>query len=286
MDPEYTVIVAALTMLVLLPACYCDYRYRQVPNAFWWVIGIIGIVSIVIGNGLSDFRIQHILCVAGMVLILLDMLWFEIKDRRVLWTVHICTALCIIIPCLVELDAFSKNVLIIGIVFVVLYVLYSFGVIIGGADIKCLVTISFVFQTCPSFGSLPIIGVPSSLEYLFPFAFVVLFYAALISLVVLFWIVIRKMYMKTDPVKMVNIGCYTMSISEAKRSHVWARQDVRDGMVVNVRYTPDEGVYDRLESVGAKTVWVTPIIPFIIFITIGFAMTLIIGNVFFLPFSS
>ena len=112
-----------------------------------------------------------------------------------------------------------------------------------------------------------------------------LFHAALFSFAWLFWTVIRKIYRKDDPVQMMTLSCYRMSIEEARRSHVWPKQDAYNGMIVNVRGIPQDGALDRLEAVGAKDVWVTPIIPFMIPITAAVVFIIIVGSLLNIPFS-
>jgi len=52
-----------------------------------------------------------------------------------------------------------------------------------------------------------------------------------------------------------------------------------------VRGAADEGAYDRLEAIGAKDVWVTPIIPFMIPIFMAVIFILTIGSLLNIPFS-
>ena len=96
---------------------------------------------------------------------------------------------------------------------------------------------------------------------------------------------IRKIYRKEDPVQMITLSCYRMGIDDARKSHVWSKQDVVDGMIVNVKGVADDGAYDRLEAIGAKDVWVTPIIPFMIPILAAVVFILTIGSLLNIPFS-
>jgi len=285
MDEGVTAIMASVTLLALLPACYCDYRCRTVPNLIWWILGVAGIAFLFFwtSDGRS-FQWQYLLLMVGVVLITAEMLVFEIKSRATHMVLYLSMALCFIVPCIVDFDDVAKTYLAVGVSFALFYALYLFGIIKGGADVKCLVALSFMFPVCPTFFGFPSISVPPSLEYAMPFSVAVLFHAALFSFAWLFWIVLRKVLRKNDPVKLVTLTCYTMSIDEARKSHVWSKQDVKDGMVVNVNYIPDDGVYDRLEAAGARTVWVAPIIPFIIPITIATAFVLFVGNILFIPF--
>ena len=145
---------------------------------------------------------------------------------------------------------------------------------------------AMMLQTYPEFSGMPLIALPPfDVQLIFSFPIAVLFHAALFSFAWLFWTVIRKIYRKEDPVQMITLSCYRMSIDDARKSHVWSKQDVVDGMIVNVKGVADDGAYDRLEAIGAKDVWVTPIIPFMIPILAAVVFILTIGSLLNIPFS-
>ena len=281
----YVPIGMAIMIAVMLSASYFDWRYRTVQDIHWWVLGLSGIV--LTACSLPEMRLEWIMILAGSFMILL----FILLDVDVPWLVSavwcVVMAVLFIYPAVVFFDSdVTKRLLVIPICFVVFYILYMFGILRGGADAKCLMVAAMVFQTSPVIWELPLITVPPlNVQMIFSFPVAVLFHAALFSFAWLFWTVIRKIYRREDPVQMVTLSYYRMSIDDARRSHVWPKQDVVNGMIVNVNGIPPDGALDRLEAASAKDVWVTPIIPFMIPIMAAMVFVITVGSLLNIPFS-
>ena len=275
-----------ITMAVMLSASCFDWRFREVPDIHWWVLGLSGIALTALSLSDSmDVRIAMMLI--GSVMILFYIL-FDAEPAPIISAVYCITmAAMFIYPAVTAFgDPDVKRLLAIPICFVLFYLMYMFGVLRGGADAKCLMVLAMMFQTYPAIGDLPLIGIPPlDIQMIFSFPIAVLFHAALFSFAWLFWTVIRKIYRRDDPVEMYTLSWYRMSIDEARRSHVWPKQDAVGGMIVNVKGIPEDGALDRLEAAGAKDVWVTPIIPFMVPITAAIAFVLIVGSLLNIPFS-
>lgn len=276
-----------IVIAVMIPACYCDWKYREIPDKFWWMLGIAGIAFCVYHAYDSGMCWQYVTMILGTVMILIDILWDVDRKPYVTMIFYAVMIALFAAPIITTFDdPLVKQFTIIPAYFVIFYLFYVTGLVKGGADTKCLIVMAMMFQTYPRIDPFPLIAVPTgSAELLLAFPLALLFHAALFSLFALFWIVLRKLHRKDDPVTMYTLSWYKMSIAEARKSHVWSKQDAVDGMVVNVRYIPDEGVYDRLEAAGAKDVWVTPIIPFIIPILASFVFIVFVGSLLFIPFS-
>ena len=284
---EWTLAVGiAMTAVVMLSASYFDWRYREVPDIHWWVLGISGIVLTAVSiSGGIDFKAAMMLMGSVMILlyILLDV------DIPPIASMIYCASMALLFICPVVTgfdDPVVRRLLVIPICFVFFYVLFIIGVLRGGADAKCLMTLAMVFQLYPRMGDLPLIATPSlEIQMVISFPIAVLFHASLFSFAWLFWTIFRKIHRREDPVEMYTLSWYKMSIDEARRSHVWPKQDVVNGMVVNVNGVADEGALDRLESIGAKDVWVTPIIPFMVPMTAAIFFVLFAGSLLNIPFS-
>ena len=284
---EWTLAVGiAMTAVVMLSASYFDWRYREVPDIHWWVLGISGIVLTAVSiSGGIDFKAAMMLM--GSVMILLYIL-LDVDIPPIASMIYCASmALLFIYPVVTGFDdPVIRRLLVIPICFVFFYVLFIIGVLRGGADAKCLMTLAMVFQLYPRMGDLPLIATPSlEIQMVISFPIAVLFHASLFSFAWLFWTIFRKIHRREDPVEMYTLSWYKMSIDEARRSHVWPKQDVVNGMVVNVNGVADEGALDRLESIGAKDVWVTPIIPFMVPMTAAIFFVLFAGSLLNIPFS-
>lgn len=281
----YTAAAIGVTMLVMVSASYFDWRYREVHDIHWWVLGISGLVFTAASFG--NIGTEILMMLTGSALLLLLILLDIDVPAPVNIAVFLIMVALFVYPAVTTFDDPDvKRMLVIPVCCLIFYLMFLSGILKGGADAKCLMTMAMTFQIYPEFLGMPLIPLPQfDVQLVFPFPIVVLFHAALFSFAWLFWTVIRKIYRKEDPVQMITLSCYRMSIDDARKSHVWSKQDVVNGMVVNVRGVADEGAYDRLEAVGAKDVWVTPIIPFMIPITVATVFILTIGSLLNIPFS-
>ena len=275
----------AVTVAVMLSASYFDWRYREVPDIHWWVLGLSGLA--LTAASLDGLTIGTGMMLLGSLMILLFIL-LDVEISRMVSLLYIAVmAALFIIPAVTAFDDQSvRRLLAIPVCFVIFYVMFAAGILRGGADAKCLMVMAMMFQTYPSVGGLPLIPIPSfDIQCVLSFPIAVLFHAALFSFAWLFWTVIRKIYRKDDPVEMYTLSWYRMSIDEARGSHVWPKQDAVGGVIVNVRGIPEDGALDRLEAAGAKDVWVTPIIPFMVPIAAAVVFIVTVGSLLNIPFS-
>ena len=281
-----SVAAVSVTVAVMLSASYFDWKYREVPDIHWWVLGTSGIVLTAISLH-DDLRPEVLMMLIGSVMIMIHILLDVDMSRIVTLVLCAVMALLFIYPAAISFgDPVVERLLVIPVCFVLFYILFSFGILRGGADAKCLMVMAMMLQTYPSITPFPIIPLPSfTAQVIISFPIAVLFHAALFSFAWLFWTVIRKIYRRGDPVEMYTLSWYKMSIDEARRSHVWPKQDAVNGMVVNVNGTAPEGALDRLEAIGAKDVWVTPIIPFMIPILAAVVFIATVGSLLNILFS-
>ena len=275
-----------ITAAVMLSASYSDWRSREVSDIHWWVLGLSGIILTAVSL-LDRMDLCTVMMLTGSAMILLYIL-LDV-DLPPVMSMAYCAimAAMFLYPAIVSFgDLDVKRLLVIPICFVLFYLMFMFGILRGGADAKCLMVLAMMFQLYPDMGILPLISVPSlNVQMIFSFPVAILFHAALFSFAWLFWTVIRKIYRKEDPVEMYTLSWYRMSIDEARRSHVWPKQDAVGGMIVNVKGIPEDGALDRLEAAGAKDVWVTPIIPFMVPMTAAIIFVLTVGSLLNIPFS-
>ena len=282
----YGIAAVSVTIAVMLSASYFDWRYREVPDIHWWILGLSGI-AVTAASVRDAMGTEVAMMLIGSLMILIYIL-LDVEMSRVVTAVFCLIMVAMFIyPAATSFgDPVVERLLVIPVCFVLFYILFSFGILRGGADAKCLMVMAMILQTYPSISPLPLIPLPSfTPQVIISFPIAVLFHAALFSFAWLFWTVIRKIYRRDDPVEMYTLSWYKMSIEEARRSHVWPKQDAVNGMVVNVNGTAPEGALDRLEAIGAKDVWVTPIIPFMIPILAAVVFIATVGSLLNIPFS-
>ncbi len=169
----------------------------------------------------------------------------------------------------------------IPVMMLVTFILYYFYVLHGGADAKAVLALAILLPYYPYLKGITDHGadqqIVTAMQPLFPFAFVILLNSSLIALV------LPVAYLFIN-LKNGNIGFpqmffgYKTDIASAKKSFVWPMEYLEDGKR-KIRLRPmDEGenIYDSLPS--DEMIWVTPKIPFIVLMFMGFILSFLIGN--------
>jgi preflagellin peptidase FlaK len=178
-----------------------------------------------------------------------------------------------------------------GILTVILlgYVFYYLGLLKGGADAKAFMAIGVLVAGYPSLGPFPLLAVSPPLlapfELLFPFAMTALLLGALVLIGLPVAFLIRNLARGDRRWPQLLLG-YKAPVDELPR-FAWTLQEVQDG---NLRYrivpraTTREADVEALRAAGLRRVWVTPQIPFLIPLTVGFVLAFLVGNPLFALF--
>jgi len=233
-------------LLILAYACYSDVRKRSVSNIVWLVMAGVGIAF------------------AG---------YYTIVQR-----------MSFLIP-------FIFSAIITG---VASYIFFRLG-LFGAADAKALICIALLFPTQPGFTifsyNFPLLG--TYVPIVFPFALVVLLDAAVLALAVPISLFFRNLYSLglkelTRNAAMccvayrVNIDGLS-SVSFARLTHTYEERDAHLTRRYSLGGTPlNSDTVQRLkayhgEGKVAAEVWVTPELPFILFIALGFIACCLLG---------
>ena len=178
--------------------------------------------------------------------------------------------------------------------FALAFVFFRLG-FFGGADAKALMCIALLFPTHPApvilSQQFPLFG--SSVPTVFPFALTVLFNAAFLALAIPVSLVLRNLHSRglrkfTGNFAMSFVA-YTVDVGRLRNmsfvrlAHAY---DVNDGNLKR-RYSPggitlDEAAIGRVEAYHAEgkistDIWVTPEMPYMLFITLGFLASCLLG---------
>ena len=228
----------------LFYSCYSDIKTRRVTNNLWLIMLASGVVFIL----------------------------FDILTHGLLYIVYVFISA--------------------GFMFVIVYIFFQLR-ILGGADAKALIILSMIFPTYPAF---------EAFEYSFPlhrppidsFAFSILGNAAVLVMVVPIGLAaynIIKMDIQINNPVYIFIG-YKTKISHLANKHVRLLQDLD---IVNGYIKPhygfkelelNEKIIDELKNLSEKgvikdDVWVTPKLPFMVPLTIGFFVAVFYGDLIF-----
>ncbi len=154
-----------------------------------------------------------------------------------------------------------KVLISITISFVLAFALLLFGM--GGADSKALLTLAVLFPLPPSF------SIIHSPIFVFPLTILVnsLLFIIPLPLVFLLYNVVKKEF--EFPYALFG---YKMSSSMAEKKHVWSMEDENSKSIMPKKEV-DFSIFN------GRKIWVTPQLPFIIFITAGYFVACVFGDI-------
>lgn len=271
----------AVCIAVLLSASVSDARTRTVPDMHWLVMGIAGMAlhSMV---SLRESTVTTSASVAlGSAIILSYILSERMSGIRAIPLLVAVVALFVSQYFLNPGDPFSVAGLAILVASFLMLAMYRIGLIRGGADAKALVVMAISVPTYSEFPGLPLLWEPPipGAQVIVP-VLGILVLALLMSLASAVPIAIRNL--GAGDVGIHMFSSYRIPLSEAAGRFVWPLEDVQEGRVVGCRAGDDSDErLARLAGIGAETVRVTPMIPFMIPLTASFIIVTVIGNPIF-----
>jgi archaeal preflagellin peptidase FlaK len=278
----------AVAIVVMVAASYSDWRTRLASDLYWIVMGCVGLGLIACQVIISGADLRYLIFLLPLGVVFFDIFWERkgiVEDGINL--VPLLMYLVAVIALVFLAFSFWEELLFwqlldILIMFGVMILLYQLDVIKGGADAKALIALSLLFPVYPSIGDFPLIPIPNDLFMLiFPFSLLVLFNAAIVSLVVPLGLLVHNLSHGDIKFPAMLLG-YKVSMSEAKKRFVWPMERVENGALKFVYFPKEEEenekILDDLAAVGATRIWVTPKIPFLIFITVGLVISALVGN--------
>jgi preflagellin peptidase FlaK len=285
----------AIGLFFLIIASAQDLRKRRVDDIVWVVMGTLGIILIIIQLILDNAQLEYYLVLVPILVLFFDIFW----DREPLYEdgeirfvplpiLFYVIAFLVIIWLFVTFntDHYFLKLFTVPVMILISYGLYYSGLIKGGADAKALICIAILVPLYPILNGFPLIGLEGQFlditSILFPFALVVLMNA---SILFLFSPLVFLSYnIKRGSVEFPQCFFgYRVSINSVPR-FTWLMQKIEDGEVV-LRLFPRRSDDKKenlreLKKSGQKEVWVTPQIPFIVPLCLGFLISFLIGNLF------
>jgi len=165
----------------------------------------------------------------------------------------------------------------IPIMIVLMYIFFQLRLIFGGADAKAMMALAILVPLEPSIFEFPI------LTSFMPFSWVILSNSVLLFLLIPMSLFIYNIGLRNIKFPYCLLG-YKLSLEKAKERFVWPLEKIVDGKR-KFSYIPMEfDVEDDLETFeknGVMEIWVTPKIPFMIPLLIGFLCSFILGDILF-----
>ena len=285
MNPEeiFGITAVIITMIVLIPASIKDWKDREIPDGYWIVLGVVGLAMFVAYSVyLTGVRWEYACLAAGTVMILLD-IFLDREFNPLIF--YFIMAVLFIVPLYGNMsDDIFRAWATVPLCYIIFVGMYFLGIVRGGADTKCLIALSIMFPVYYTYFGLPVIGIPGGLiSEMFVFSIMALFIAAVLVIPIILYLAVRNA-MKDGVSKRMFSG-YRMSISKAENANVWPLEDIVEGELKYTKIPREEDIkdiYARLREAGRESVWVTPMIPFIVLIAIAAVILFIFGNPLFL----
>lgn len=292
---EFLLFRAVVLVSGLVLASYQDLKDREVSDGVWQALGLVGAAVGVValwGNPLAVALWVLVSLWALEHLFAWDTPLERISERLPGWievAVYVGVFAAIIV-CAVEFGVGGSGVpiAIIGVAGAILLArgLFEVGVLYGGADAKALMIAGLLIPI----DAAPLWSPPvaSALLAYYPYAITVLIDAALFAIIVPIAIAVRNLSTHEFEFPRGFTG-YTIPVDELPRRYVWIKDPMFSG---NSDEDPEpqtteedralrQRQAEELTKKGVTRVWVTPQLPFILWILAGTVAALVAGNLLF-----
>lgn len=206
----------------------------------------------------------------------------DIKTRKasnILWLIMGSAGLILIIIQYYTIG-FENNMylLFIPIMIGLFYVFFQFRLLFGGADAKALMAIAILAPIEPSIMQFPVWK-----NSFMPFSWSIFSNSLIIFLFIPISLLIFNIFKKDVQFPFIFLG-YKMTIGKARKKYVWPLEKIVDGkrkFVYMPKNFDSDKEYDELEKNGITEIWITPKIPFMIPLLVGFICAFILGDLLF-----
>ena len=203
----------------------------------------------------------------------------DVRTRRAsnkLWVIMAITGLILI--AIQYFDPGFENIYILIIIPIMIgfvYLLFQLGLVFGGADAKALMSMAILVPTQPQISQIPIWG-----QSYMPAAWTIFSNSLILFLAIPFGLFMYNIFKRNIKFPYCLLG-YRMKISKARNKFVWPLEKLVDGKrkfayMPKVYETEEE--FNEFEKNNIDEIWVTPKIPFMIPLLIGFVFTFILGD--------
>ncbi|MEF8847619.1 MAG: A24 family peptidase C-terminal domain-containing protein [Candidatus Thermoplasmatota archaeon] len=165
----------------------------------------------------------------------------------------------------------------IPVMIIMVYVFYQLRLIFGGADAKALMALTILAPLTPEIDIFPLYPT------LMPFPWVILANSVIMFLFIPLGFLIFNISKKQMKFPNILLG-YKMDIKKAREKFVWPLE-IFENDKRKFQYMPKEidivKQLDKFEEKNISKIWVTPKIPFMIPLLVGYIVSFIIGDILF-----
>jgi len=215
-------------------------------------------------------------------LILLYASYTDLKTRKasnLLWIILGIIGVVLLIIQLIFVESINLfYIYFIPVMILFVYVLFHYRLLFGGADAKALMALAILVPLEPIILIFPIFS------SIMPFSWIIFSNSIVIFLIFPISLFFYNLYKKNLQLPFCFLG-YISDINHVKDRYIWPLEKIVDGKR-KFSYMPKDfdntDQYEVFEKLGIKKIWVTPKIPFMIPLLLGFIISFIIGDVLFL----
>ncbi len=272
-------------------AALMDIKTRRVTDKLWIVMAVVALalLSIQLFNKEVGWRYYLIFI---PIIVLLSEAFYEVPALFTDKGINFGVLTWFFIPVItvtyqifsISDDIFFWSLLAIPIMMIIVFILYYFAILYGGADAKAVLVLAILVPFYPHIPGFTHTGLVSQqipfMQIMFPFTLIVLLNASIIVLFILPVYLFINLKNKDFGFPQMLFG-YRMDIENVSDSFVWPMERYNEDGERTIKLFPrgdmDE-VIETLRKRGLKRVWVTPKIPFIVPICIGYVISFLIGN--------
>lgn len=206
----------------------------------------------------------------------------DIKTRRasnLLWIIMSIIGIILLVIQYLTLG-FENIILLIFIPIMIgfIYLLYQMRLLFGGADAKAIMAITILLPFQPNIYQLPFWG-----QSFMPASWTVFVDSLIIFLFIPLFLLIYNITQKNIKLPHALLG-YKMKIQTAKKKFVWPLEKIHEGktkLIIRPKEFDTQEEYNEFEKQGVTEIWVTPKIPFMIPLLLGFIFTFIFGDILY-----
>lgn len=272
MEPEGIIglLQTLVVLAVMASGAICDWRARSVPDAHWLILCVIGVPLAAAGIGFGGDPLAGALYAAGGLLLS----WYMLSERLVGPTAAPVVAVGFALMALPALTSGIADGIVSAAMFALCVLLHRCGLLTGGADAKCAMTLALVLPSLPETSAVPLIWHGSAL----PPVLSVLLLALAISLAGALWILILNLRAGYTGKGMLTT--LEMDVGSMDPDFHWPVQRPVGGDLVGCRGSPGTAadVIRELKEAEIQRVRAAPSVPFVAPMFLALALVLILGD--------
>ncbi|MFA5772723.1 MAG: A24 family peptidase C-terminal domain-containing protein [Thermoplasmata archaeon] len=282
-------------VVILIFASHTDWKTRRAPNILWIFLAIAGLLIIEFQSIATDkpaiCRLTLIPVAIFFATIITDgEIFTRILDKKknamIVIGLNIFAILAIVFQVYTQGlgDAYFVQLITIPIMFLIFRGMYSAGLLHGGADAKAMLAIAILVPFYPKIANFPLLGSPklAVTELVLPYSLVILFNSVILFIFVPIVFLIYNGIRGNLVFPQCILG-YKMRLEDVPKRFVWLMERIVGGER-KMFFFPSKNYKLNMELTKLKnekitSVWVTPKIPFLIPIAVGFVTAFIFGNI-------